>query len=41
MRVVPRKVGGVLGSRLQVYPQLFIIDRGHVVRTCATNAECR
>ena len=41
VRVVPRKVGGALGSRLQVYPQLFIIDRGQVVRTCATIAECR
>jgi hypothetical protein len=41
MRVVPRNVGGTLGSHLQIYPQLFIIDRGHIVRVCATVAECR
>jgi hypothetical protein len=23
------------------YPQLFVVDRGRVVRTCLTVAECR
>jgi hypothetical protein len=27
--------------QLQIYPQLFVVDRGKVVRTCATVAECR
>ena len=28
-------------SKLRIYPQLFIVDRGKVVRSCATLAECR
>lgn len=28
-------------SEWLVYPQLFIVDRGEVVRTCLTVAECR
>lgn len=28
-------------AQLQIYPQLFVVDRGRVVRTCATLAECR
>jgi hypothetical protein len=28
-------------SKLQIYPQLFIVDGGKVVRSCATLAECR
>ncbi len=27
-------------AQLQIYPQLFIVDHGKVVRTCATFAEC-
>jgi hypothetical protein len=26
--------------RLQIYPQLFVVDQGHVVRTCASIVEC-
>lgn len=26
--------------RLQIYPQLFVVDQGHVVRTCASIDEC-
>jgi len=40
-RVVAPNVGGELGARLKVYPQLFVIDRGRIVRTCAQIAECR
>ncbi len=40
-RVIPRNVGGALGSRLMVYPQLFVIDHGEIVRTCARVEECR
>lgn len=29
-----------LEAQLRIYPQLFIVDRGKVVRTCATFAEC-
>jgi hypothetical protein len=25
----------------QIYPQIFVVDRGQVVRTCLTVAECR
>ena len=28
-------------SKLRIYPQLFIVDGGKVVRSCATLAECR
>jgi hypothetical protein len=30
-----------LQSRLRVYPQILIVDRGEVVRTCARIEECR
>jgi hypothetical protein len=30
-----------LESQLQIYPQLFVVDGGKVVRSCATLAECR
>lgn len=40
-RVLRQPVAGALGARLQTYPQLFVIDRGHIVRTCARIAECR
>lgn len=30
-----------IAAQLHVYPQLFVVDRGKVVRTCATLAECR
>lgn len=30
-----------LDRALRAYPQLFVVDRGQVVRTCATVAECR
>jgi hypothetical protein len=40
-RVVPPGVSGELGTRLQIYPQLFVIDRGEIVRTCAKIQECR
>jgi hypothetical protein len=28
-------------AQLRNYPQVFVVDRGKVVRTCATVAECR
>jgi hypothetical protein len=28
-------------SQLQIYPQLFVVDRGNVVRSCAALAECQ
>ena len=34
---LPREVE----RQLQIYPQLFVVDRGKVVRTCANLAECR
>lgn len=30
-----------LESKLQIYPQLFVVERGKVVRSCASMAECR
>lgn len=30
-----------VAAQLQIYPQLFIVDHGRVVRTCLTIAECR
>lgn len=42
---VTRALGEPLPARietqLRVYPQLFVVDRGKVVRTCATISECR
>lgn len=29
------------GTQFHVYPQVFVVDRGKVVRTCATIDECR
>jgi hypothetical protein len=40
-RVVAPNVGGALGAQLRIYPQLLVIDRGEVVRTCARIQECR
>lgn len=40
-RVLAQPVGGALGARLQTYPQVLVIDRGEIVRTCANVAECR
>ena len=28
-------------AQMHIYPQLFVVDRGRVMRTCATLAECR
>jgi hypothetical protein len=40
-----RTLGGPLppavAAQFKIYPQLFVVDRGNVVRTCATVAECR
>jgi len=45
LTTVTRNIGEPLppnvGAQLHVYPQLFVVDRGMVVRTCATIAECR
>lgn len=30
-----------LESKLQIYPQLFVVERGKVVRSCSSMAECR
>lgn len=40
-RVLSRQLGGALGLQLQIYPQLFVVDRGEIVRTCARVEECR
>ena len=40
-RVLPKGLGGELGQRLQIYPQLFVIDRGEIVRICKDIRECR
>jgi hypothetical protein len=29
-----------IATQLQIYPQLFVVEGNHVVRTCATMAEC-
>lgn len=39
--VVAQPVPKGLASRLQIYPQLFVLDGGEVVRTCARIEECR
>ncbi|HEV7238829.1 MAG TPA: hypothetical protein VGQ36_06275 [Thermoanaerobaculia bacterium] len=39
--VVAQPLPKALASRLQIYPQLFVLDRGEVVRTCARIEECR
>jgi len=39
--VVAQPLPGALASRFAVFPQLFVIDRGEIVRTCARVAECR
>jgi hypothetical protein len=39
--VVAQPLPKGLASRLQIYPQLFVLDRGEVVRTCARIEECR
>lgn len=41
VRILPQPLGGALGARLQIYPQVLVIDRGEIVRTCATLQECR
>ncbi|HEV7920224.1 MAG TPA: hypothetical protein VGR02_05480 [Thermoanaerobaculia bacterium] len=33
-------LGNSTDPRLQIYPQLFVVDGGKVVRTCASMAEC-
>ena len=40
-RVIPDSVSGAFGAQLKTYPQLFVIDHGEIVRTCARIAECR
>lgn len=40
-RVLPQPLGGALGERLRVYPQVFVVDRGEIVRTCSRLEECR
>jgi ABC-type cobalamin transport system ATPase subunit len=39
--VLEKGTGGELGARLRIAPQLFVIDRGQIVRTCARIQECR
>ena len=39
-RLLGEPLPGSVGSQLRVYPQIFVVDRGRVVRTCATAAEC-
>jgi hypothetical protein len=40
-RVVSPSLGGALGQTLRIYPQLFVIDHGTIVRTCSRLEECR
>jgi len=39
--VVVQPLPGPTGARLSIFPQLFVVDRGQVVRTCANVGECR
>ena len=39
--VVVQPLSGPTGARLSIFPQVFVVDRGQVVRTCANVAECR
>ncbi|HKO57121.1 MAG TPA: hypothetical protein VJ276_14685 [Thermoanaerobaculia bacterium] len=32
--------GGRIDPRTQIYPQLFVVEHGRVVRTCASVSEC-
>lgn len=45
LAAITRSLGEPLPARtaaqLHNYPQVFVVDRGQVVRTCATIAECR
>ncbi|HET8775752.1 MAG TPA: hypothetical protein VFP80_18285 [Thermoanaerobaculia bacterium] len=40
-RYLPQNLGGALGDRLRIYPQVLVIDHGEIVRTCARLEECR
>lgn len=40
-RFLPQNLGGELGERLRIYPQLVVIDHGVIVRTCSRLEECR
>lgn len=40
-RLLRPGIGGTLGERLRIYPQVVVIDRGEIVRTCARLEECR
>jgi hypothetical protein len=39
-RVLGEPLPGSTGAQYHVYPQVFVVDRGFVVRTCASVAEC-
>ncbi|HEX8411782.1 MAG TPA: hypothetical protein VF883_23240 [Thermoanaerobaculia bacterium] len=39
--VVAHSLPGAIAPRFTVFPQLFVVDRGQIVRTCAKIAECR
>lgn len=38
---VVRALGAPVPAQFQIYPQLFVVDHGKVVRTCVSLAECR
>jgi hypothetical protein len=40
-RMLPQDLGGALGERLHIYPQVLVIDHGEIVRTCSRLQECR
>lgn len=40
-RILGEPLPANVAAQLQNYPQLFVVDLGKVVRTCATVAECR
>lgn len=40
-RIVGEPLPARIGVQFHVYPQVFVVDRGMVVRTCATVSECR
>ncbi|HEU4889192.1 MAG TPA: hypothetical protein VFV49_15000 [Thermoanaerobaculia bacterium] len=40
-RILGEPLPDRIGAQFHVYPQVFVVDRGKVVRTCATVGECR
>lgn len=41
LNAVTRVLQSAADRRFQIYPQLFVVEKNQVVRTCASMAECR